>query len=133
MAVTEQGWTIAARTQDRLGESALWHSRERAIYWADFYGPRLHRLPLGGQAVESWTLPGSSTVGSFAFASHGRLILALDAGLTLFDPATARSVVIADPNEGRAGVAYNDGKVDRTGRLWIGTFDMAEADPRGIL
>lgn len=133
LVVIARGWTVAARTHDRLGESALWHARERAIYWADFYGPVLHRLRLGCQAVESWTLHGSSTVGSFAFASDGRLILALDRGLTLFDPITARSALIADPNGGREGVAYNDGKVDRSGRLWIGTFDMAETDPRGIL
>jgi sugar lactone lactonase YvrE len=130
--VTAQGWTIAASTQDRLGESALWHAGERAIYWADFYGPVLRRLRLGG-VVESWILQGSATIGSLAFASGGRLILALDRGLTLFDPTTARSTVIAHPNAGRAGVAYNDGKVDRSGRLWIGTYDMAEADPRGIL
>jgi sugar lactone lactonase YvrE len=131
--VTAQGWTIAARTQDRLGESALWHPRERAIYWADFYGPVLHRLPLGARTVESWRIRDSSTVGSFAFASGGRLVLALDRGLTLFDPASARSMVIADPNGRRDGVSYNDGKVDRSGRLWVGTFDMAERDPRGIL
>jgi sugar lactone lactonase YvrE len=131
--VTAEGWTIAARTQDRLGESALWHPRERAIYWADFYGPVLHRLPRGGKTVESWVIQGSSTIGSFAFASGGRLILAIECGLTLFDPTTGRFELFGDPNAGRAGVAYNDGKVDRSGRLWIGTFDIAETDPRGLL
>lgn len=133
MAVTARDCTIAAATHDRLGESALWHARERAIYWADFYGPVLHRLPLGSRTVESWTIPDSSTVGSFAFASGGRVILALERGLTLFDPMTGGFQRFGDPNAGRAGVAYNDGKVDRSGRLWIGTFDMAETDPRGIL
>jgi hypothetical protein len=25
-------WKIVAQTRDRLGESAMWHPRERAIY-----------------------------------------------------------------------------------------------------
>jgi sugar lactone lactonase YvrE len=126
-------WTVVADTHDRLGESALWHSRERAIYWVDWYRPSLHRLPLDGRDAKSWRIPGSSTIGSFVFATGGRLVLALDGGLTLFDPATGRSAFFADPNGGRAGVSYNDSKVDRFGRLWVGTFDVAERDPRGIL
>ena len=67
-----RGWTVAAKTRDRLGESALWHPRERAIYWIDWYGPILHRLRLSGREVESWRIPGSATVGSFVFATGGR-------------------------------------------------------------
>ena len=127
------GWTVVAETQDRLGESAMWHPRERAIYWVDWYGPILHRLRLDGRRVESWTIPGSTTLGSSVFATGGRVMLALDGGLTLLDPATGKSAFFADPNQGRAGVSYNDSKVDRFGRLWVGTFDIAETDPRGVL
>lgn len=127
-----QAPTIVARTQDRLGESPMWRAAEQAIYWIDVYGPTLHRLRIGG-TVESWTLPGAKFVGSFVFAAGGRVLLALDTGLALFDPATGSLAGFADPNQARDGVIYNDGKLDRSGHLWIGTLDLAETEPRGIL
>lgn len=125
-------WRIVAQTRDRLGESPMWHPRERAIYWIDWYRT-VHRFRHDDQTLESWTIAGAASYGSLVFAKNGRLVLALDSGLTLFDPATGKSAFFADPNEGRPGVSYNDGKVDRFGRLWVGTFDVSEAEPRGIL
>lgn len=124
--------TIVVQTRDRLGESPLWHAGEQAIYWTDLYGPTVHRLRKGS-AVESWTVPGTTFIGSFVFATAGRLLLAIDTGLVLFDPAAGTFTPFADPNQGREGVIYNDSKIDRAGRLWVGTLDLAEAEPRGIL
>jgi sugar lactone lactonase YvrE len=131
--MAEENWTIVAQTRDRLGESAMWHPREGAIYWVDWYGPTLHRLRLGEGKPQSWKIPGASILGSFVFLEGGSLLLALDVGLKIFDPASGALEDFADPNEGRFGVAYNDSKVDRFGRLWVGTFDMPETEPRGIL
>jgi sugar lactone lactonase YvrE len=124
-------WRIAAQTRDRLGESALWHPREKAIYWVDCYGPTLHRLREGGK-VESWTISDAKNLGSIVFVKGGRLMLSLDTGLVLFDPKTGARAAFADPNGGRPDIAYNDSKIDRFGRLWAGTFDLAEVEPRGI-
>lgn len=126
-------WTIVAETHDRLGESAMWHPREGAIYWVDWYGPTVHRLRLGEGKPRSWKIPDATILGSLAFVKGGRLLLALDTGLKIFDPSSGALEGFADPNEGRPGVAYNDGKLDRFGRYWIGTFDMPETEPRGIL
>ncbi|MFN4140205.1 SMP-30/gluconolactonase/LRE family protein [Aestuariivirga sp.] len=123
---------VVAQTRDRLGESAMWHADEQAIYWVDWYGPVLHRMKAGGK-VESWTIPGSTLIGSFVFAAGGWLMLAVDSGLVLFDTATGALSPFADPNSGREQVSYNDSKIDRAGRLWVGTFDLAETEPRGIL
>ncbi|MCA3561900.1 MAG: SMP-30/gluconolactonase/LRE family protein [Aestuariivirga sp.] len=123
---------IVAQTRDRLGESPLWHAGEQAIYWTDLYGPTIHRLREGG-AVESWRVPGTKHLGSFVFVSGGWLLLAIDTGLVLFNPTTTAFTPFGDPNEGREGVIYNDSKLDRSGRLWVGTADLAEVAPRGIL
>ncbi|PZF75404.1 SMP-30/gluconolactonase/LRE family protein [Aestuariivirga litoralis] len=123
---------IVAQTRDRLGESPLWHQAEQAIYWTDLYGPILHRLGRDGR-IESWTIPGTSFIGSFVFASGGRVMLAIDTGLALFEPGSGRITPFADPNAAREGVIYNDSKIDRQGRLWVGTLDLAEAEPRGML
>lgn len=124
--------TIAAQTRDRLGESPLWHAGEQAIYWTDLYGPTVHRMRPGGP-VESWTVPGTRFIGSFVFATGGQLMLAIDTGLVLFDPASGRFTPFCDPNQAREGVIFNDSKIDRSGRLWVGTLDLAEVEPRGML
>ncbi len=123
---------IVAQTRDRLGESPMWHAGEQAIYWIDWYGAVLHRMRLGG-AVESWTIPGATSIGSFVFATGGKLLCAIDAGLAIFDPATGKVSPFADPNGGRQDVIYNDSKLDRFGRFWVGTCDLRETEPRGIL
>ena len=128
-----QDWKIIAQTRDKLGETPMWHAGEQAIYWTDWYGPTIHRMAWGQDKIESWTIPGETVLGSFVFASNGRLLLAVDSGLKLFDPATGATTPFLDPNGGREGVIYNDGKMDRFGRLWVGTHEITETDPRAIL
>ncbi|MEX2200967.1 MAG: SMP-30/gluconolactonase/LRE family protein, partial [Dongiaceae bacterium] len=124
---------VAVACEDALGESVFWHAGEQALYWIDFFGPSLHRFdPLSG-ARQEWAIPGSRQVGSAVPLADGRLLLALDDGLHIFDPARTRVSFFADPNEGRPGIGYNDAKVDRAGNYWVGTYDAAERAPRGIL
>jgi sugar lactone lactonase YvrE len=130
--MTGGDWEVIGETRDRLGESALWNPRERALYWIDFYGPTIHRLdPAAGEA-RHWTLDGFSSIGSLAFAADGRLALALNDGIYLFDTATGQTTRFADPNEGRPGLGYNDAKVDRDGRYWVGTYEVTEREPRAM-
>jgi sugar lactone lactonase YvrE len=75
------GRRIAARTDDRLGETPLWHADEGRLYWIDFYGPSVHRLDPASGEVRSWSVPGAAKIGSLAFASGGRLLLATDRGV----------------------------------------------------
>lgn len=123
---------IFAQTRDKLGESPMWRASEQAIYWVDLYGPVLHRMRIG-EPVETWTIPDTKFIGSFVFVAGGRVMLSVDGGLVLFDPPTGIFSPFADPNSGREAIVYNDSKLDRFGRLWVGTLDLAEADPRGIL
>lgn len=124
---------VAASTRDRLGESVLWHPAEKALYWVDLLAPTIRRMMGGAGEPESWVIPGTGTLGSLTFVSDGRLMLAIDPGLVLFDPLTRAIEPFADPNDRREGVAYNDSKVDRDGRLWAGTYDKAETEPLGVL
>ncbi|WP_421696093.1 SMP-30/gluconolactonase/LRE family protein [Aestuariivirga sp.] len=131
--MTDQNWKIIAQTRDRLGESPMWNQAENALYWVDWYGPTLHRLVWGQEKVESWVIPGESVLGSFVFAAGGRLLLAVNSGLVLFDPATGGITPFVHPEGGREAVLYNDSKIDPFGRLWVGTCDLPETEPRGIL
>jgi sugar lactone lactonase YvrE len=127
------GWEVLGQTRDRLGESPLWHPHEAALYWTDFYAPSVQRLDPATGDYRRWNLRGTVTVGSLAFAGAGKLLLAMDGGVHLFDTADESMVLVSDPNAARPGIGYNDAKVDRDGRYWVGTFDASERDPRGIL
>jgi sugar lactone lactonase YvrE len=117
----------------RLGESPVWSVAEQALYWVDFYGPAIHRLsPADGQ-LHSWPVPGVEQVGSIVLARDRQLLAATDKGLFRFNRKTGEVSFVADPNGRRDGIGYNDAKVDRQGRYWVGTFDVAETAPRGIL
>jgi len=133
MAGDSADWRILSDSRDRLGESPLWHPEESALYWIDFYGPTVHRLDGVTGRRQDWSIAGFSTVGSLALCDRGRLLLALDRGLFLFDPESGALAPFADPNQGRPEIGYNDAKVDRRGRYWVGTFDATETSPRGIL
>jgi sugar lactone lactonase YvrE len=115
-----------------LGESTLWHPAEAALYWIDFYGPFVHRMKQGKGPIETWKIDAGQTIGSLVFADKGRLVLALDNGLYLFDVATGKTVPFADPKNGRTDIGYNDGKIDRVGRYWVGTYDVPEVAPNAI-
>lgn len=126
-------WTIVSPIRDRLAESPMWHAAEQALYWTDWYGPTLHRKRWGQDKVESWTIANETVLGSFVFASRGRLLLAVDSGLVIFDPASGETTPFANPDGSREGMVYNDSKLDRFGRLWVGSFELTETEPRGIL
>ncbi|MBA3520013.1 MAG: SMP-30/gluconolactonase/LRE family protein [Rhizobiales bacterium] len=127
------GWQVIGEARDRLGESALWHPYEHALYWVDFYGPTIHRFCPANGEFSRWTPGIGGVIGSLAFTADGSLLIALADGLYLFDTATERLERFADPNGGRPGIGYNDAKVDRDGHYWVGTFDLKEREPRGIL
>ena len=123
---------VAAPTRDRLGESVMWHVEEQALYWIDLLNPTIRRMKRGTGEPESWTIPNTGVLGSLTLASGGRLMIAVDQGLMLFDAKTGRSEPFCDPNEQRVEMLYNDSKIDRDGRLWIGNCDKPEKEPRGV-
>lgn len=128
---TEPAWRIVSDCRDRLGESPQWLAATGELYWIDFYGPTIRRLGTDGKRTD-WNLSGFKTVGSLVPCGDGRLLVAVESGLHLFDPRDATLAFFGDPNEGRADIVYNDAKVDRHGNYWIGNYDARESDPRGI-
>ncbi|TPI57453.1 SMP-30/gluconolactonase/LRE family protein [Mesorhizobium sp. B3-1-7] len=124
-------WKIFAPTRDRLGESILWHPAEQALYWIDFYGPTVHRQRQGSGARDSWKMDFAETIGSLVLTEKG-LLLAVDHGLHLLDTATGKTRVFANPKQGQMNLVYNDAKVDRAGRYWVGTYDVSEREPNAL-
>ena len=132
MTAPASDWQVVTQGRDKLGESVLWHAQEQALYWIDFYGPTVHRRdPATGQQRD-WIITGHESIGSLVFCADGRLLVALENGVYRFDQKTGELTLFGDPNQGRAAIAYNDAKVDRQGRYWVGTLDAKEKLPRGI-
>lgn len=131
MPLDNTEWKICGPTRDRLGESILWHPAEQALYWIDFYGPIVHRQRQGDGVVDSWKMDFAETIGSLVLTDEG-LLLAVDHGLHLFDTDTGKTRFFADPKQAKKNLVYNDGKVDRAGRYWVGTYDVSEQDPNAL-
>ena len=106
-----------------LGEGPVWDSREQALYWVDSFGPRLYRYQYRDGSVDTWDLPGE-TIGSLALRESGGLILAMDQGVYTFSTETTEIELIAQPLEGKDGLRFNDGKVDRFGSFVAGAMNQ---------
>ncbi|MFO1037909.1 MAG: SMP-30/gluconolactonase/LRE family protein [Geminicoccaceae bacterium] len=132
--MTGRGFEVVAPTRDKLGESILCHPVDKTLWWIDCFGPTVHRLdPRTGERMDL-TIESAKLIGSLTFARGGRLILALDDAMVLFDPATGARQTFSAPEAGRDAVAMNDSKVTRDGKaLWAGSYDVGEVEPRGVL
>lgn len=132
-AIRRPAIRIVADTGDALGESPLWHPLDEALYWLDLAGARLHRLGAEGD-ISTRAIAGAAPLGAIvAGPAPGQLILTAPEGLSLYDWASGELTALCHPEADRRAIGYNDAKVDRFGRLWIGTSDLAEQDPRGAL
>lgn len=119
---------------DELGESVIWHAARRCVFWIDGLRPAIHQFEPETGILNTRRLEIQLPLGMIASTDHqSTLVLAQPAGVFLLSLDTGAMTPYAHPEAGREGVSYNDGKVDGQGRLWIGTFDLGETEPRGAL
>ena len=116
--------------KNRLGESAMWHPLERALYWIDARAPALYRLESGG-GVTTFPLP--AMAGAVVPRKSGGIAIALQHGFHAIDTATGQLNFIADPEPDLPDNRINDGSCDRLGRFWAGTQHVTIREPRGSL
>ena len=115
---------------DILGECPLWNERDQVLYWVDIRRPAIRRLDYASGGIETWPMP--DLVGSIAFCTDHRLLVALPDRIALFDPATAKLEPFV-PAPQIPGHRFNDGRVDRQGRFWAGTMHNLTRAPEGVL
>jgi L-arabinonolactonase len=113
------------RVGNTLGEGVLWNVETQTLWWTDIHTRTLYRHDYRTRQTETTATP--ERLCSFAFVRGSRkLIAAFESGLAFYDPDTGATEWIARP-EVRAGIRFNDGRVDRQGRFWAGTMVEAEA------
>ena len=110
-----------------LGEGPVWVRAEQALYWVDIKGRKIFRLSEDGE-LSQWPTP--FRVGSIAPRAGGGFIAGTDQGIAEIDLTTGHLKLLFNPDEGRPGNRFNDGKVDRSGRFWAGTMDDREREGR---
>jgi sugar lactone lactonase YvrE len=111
------------------GECPIWDWRSGLLYWIDLDRPAAYCFePRRGEQVGNWPL--DSRAGLIALGDRGRLLVATrDQGVSWLDPTTGSTTPLVNPAAVRGPGIYNDGRVDRAGRLWAGWITEARVDP----
>ena len=115
---------VFLHAQAQLGEGPLWDDRRNCLFFVDIEGRKLHQISPSGEEMASWDMP--SRIGTVGLTRSDRLIVALEDGLHLFDPASGALEFFVQPETDRTGNRGNDGKPDPAGNMWIGTMPMEQ-------
>jgi sugar lactone lactonase YvrE len=115
-----------------IGESPVWSAREQALYWVEVEGRAVFRRGWNDADVQSWSMP--EPTGCIGLRARGGLVAAMRTGFVRLDTATGAIIPIVDPEADRPENRFNDGKVDRRGRFWAGTKNIANTpQPTGAI
>jgi sugar lactone lactonase YvrE len=123
----------AVAAGNELGESVLWSVANQEVFWIDGFAPAIHRWSPATNRHRVVPLAAAPIGMIVATTDPDSVVLTDRDGVALFDLESGTRTGIADPERGRDGIGYNDAKVDRFGRLWVGTYDASEVEPRGCL
>lgn len=82
---------------------------------------------------DSFSVPTPSDIGFVVPARSGGFVVALRDGLYSLDQASGTFSRLTDPGYDTNSYLINDGKADRSGRLWYGTIHDAESVDGGFL
>jgi sugar lactone lactonase YvrE len=115
-----------------LGEGAIWDVRVNRLYWVDIPGMRLFELDPESGRVRDWDV--GQLIGTVVPRTRGGLILAMQDGITGFDPDTGRTEWLARPEDyDPVCFRFNDGKCDPAGRFWVGSYSITPEKRPGTL
>lgn len=109
---------LAFDVRNALGEGPLWDHRVGRLVWVDIQTGLLWSGDTDGTASVLADIDGQ--LATVALAAGGHYLLAVDRGLTIFDPtsSTTGASLRLTGHETRC----NDGAVDVAGRFWIGSM-----------
>ena len=109
----------------------MWSGREQALYWTDNLGGVIHRLEPESGSDQNFLL-GQNVMG-IGLRERGGLVVALAKQLAFYEPGGELELLEGVEHD-QPRNRFNDGKVDRKGRLWAGTMNDVDWDaPSGSL
>ena len=126
------GLRVAVAAENLIGESPVWSVREQALYWVDVEGRRVQRFAPESGSSKDWKMP--DVTSSIGLRRDAGLVAATRTGFVLIDTLNSEISPITHPEADQPGNRFNDGKVDRAGRFFAGTKNLANnAQPTGAL
>ena len=129
--MTQQQFEILSGRRDALGEGPWWDAQASVLYWVDIFGKAIRAATLDGTELAVTTTP--SEPGFVLKNRAGHLIAGLRDGIFERNEADASWHQRWRGPWDSSAVRVNDGKTDRSGRLWFGTMHDQETDPVGAL
>jgi sugar lactone lactonase YvrE len=116
-------FSVLSPSRDRVGESPVWSVAAQALYWVDIEGRSIRRFDWASRTQQSWSTP--ERVGCIALSTRNTVIAAMETGI--FEVTLAHTPVLsllARAQHRTANMRFNDGRVDASGRLWVGSMQM---------
>ncbi|MFN3145476.1 MAG: SMP-30/gluconolactonase/LRE family protein [Paracoccaceae bacterium] len=117
--------------RDILGECPLWDDRAGVLWWVDIRRPAIRRLDPATGAVDTFAVP--DLVGAIALTEGPRLAVAMGRAVSLWRPGSDVFEPLATLGDMPLGHRFNDGRVDRQGRFWVGTMHNLTRAAEGTL
>jgi L-arabinonolactonase len=118
---------------DLCGEGPVWNDKEKALYWVDNTDVYIRKYIPETKELTNYRFEDSSQ--SFAFRKKGGLVVAFaHKGFALVNLNDLNNINYLRPNpvEGITDTfRFNDGKCDRFGRFYAGTFSKTFDKPEG--
>ena len=118
--------------QHELGETPIWVPEEKALYWVDIGQHMIYRIDTTTGEYQSFK-PDMPVRGLCRRTADSWLVIT-DAGLAFWDRESNACRFIVDPYSDNPDIQFNDGIIDRQGRLLVGSFNSARLEaPEGSL
>ncbi|GLV54224.1 gluconolactonase [Dictyobacter sp. S3.2.2.5] len=118
---------VVLASADQLGESPLWSIDEQTLYWVDDVQGIIHRLRPATGSHETFTT--GIYIGMIALRQSGGLALTTRTGFAIWEPGISEPRPLAQPEQGKPHMTFNDGAVDCAGHLWSGSMNQNELPP----
>lgn len=113
-------------SKNKLGESPVWVDEEQALYWIDLTAATLNRFK--NKKHDSFGL--DDPIIGFAQADDGNFICATHNGFSKlsFMENTVQQDLVVDLFGQQKDFRMNDAALDRQGRFWAGSLQIADVD-----
>jgi sugar lactone lactonase YvrE len=112
--------TILYPSQCYLGEGPLWHPERKTCFWVDIEEKKFYEYKWQERTVQCRTLEYRVTF--IVQDKDNNLVLGLEGGIARYDLSTEKLTWLIDIEKDMDKHRCNDGKVDKMGRLWLGTL-----------
>lgn len=103
-----------------VGECPLWDPDSQTLYWVDIGGFTVHARDNATGEHRAWRM--ESEPSALALHADGGLVVATRHGFIRLDTDSGSVTGIAPAPYDTGTTRFNDGRVDRAGRFWVGTI-----------